>query len=58
MDVMAKIKRPVEDTTHPYASVKRFKEMVRAQKKRKKIEGEGLASKTFQFLEILALIQW
>jgi hypothetical protein len=48
----------VEDTTHPYASVKRFKEMVRAQKKRKKIEGEGLASKTFQFLEILALIQW
>jgi hypothetical protein len=57
MDVMAQTKRPAEDTTHLDANVKRFKEMVRAPKK-KKIKGEGLASKTFQFLKILVLIQW
>ncbi len=58
MDVMAQTKRPVEDATHLDARVKKFKEMAKALKeKKKKIEGGGLASKTFQFLEILALIQ-
>jgi len=56
MDVMAQTKRPTENTTHLDASVKRFKEMARARKKRKRIKGRGLASKTFQFLEIIALI--
>jgi hypothetical protein len=55
MDVMAQAKRPMEDTTHPNVSIKRFKEMARAPKKNR---GEGLAFKTFQFREILALIQW
>jgi hypothetical protein len=36
MDVMAQTKRPVEDTTHPDASVKKFKEMARAPKEKKK----------------------
>jgi hypothetical protein len=59
VDVMAQIKRPAEDTTHLDASVKRFKEMARAPKEKKKNQRRGgLASKTFQFLEILALIQW
>jgi hypothetical protein len=58
MDVMAQVKRPMEDTTHPDVSIKRFKEMARARKIRKRIEGGGLAFKTFQFLDILALIQW
>jgi len=35
MDVMAQTKRPVEDTTHPNASVKRFKEMAKAPKEKK-----------------------
>jgi hypothetical protein len=58
MDVMAQTKRPIEDTTHLDASVKRFKEMARAPKENKKNQSKGLASKTFQFLEILAFIQW
>jgi len=58
MDVMAQTKRPAENTTHPDASVKRIKEMAKAPKEKNKIEGEGLASKTFQFIEILVLIQW
>jgi hypothetical protein len=58
IDVMAQTKRPAEDTTHLDASVKRFKEMARTPKIKIKIEGGGLASKTFQFLEILVLIQW
>ncbi len=36
MDVMAQTKQPVEDTAHPDASVKRFKEMVRAPNEKKK----------------------
>jgi len=36
VDVMAQTKRPVEDTTHPNVSVKRFKEMARAPKEKKK----------------------
>jgi hypothetical protein len=36
MDVMAQTKRPAEDTTHPDASAKRFKEMARAPKEKKK----------------------
>jgi len=36
MDVMAQTKQPTEDTTHLDASVKRFKEMVRAPKEKKK----------------------
>jgi hypothetical protein len=36
VDVMAKTKRPVEDTTHLDTSVKRFKEMARAPKEKKK----------------------
>ncbi len=39
MDVMAQTKRPVEDTTHLDANVKRFKEMATAPKKKKRIEG-------------------
>jgi hypothetical protein len=35
MDVMAQTKRPVEDTTHPNASIKRFKEMARTLKEKK-----------------------
>jgi hypothetical protein len=34
MDVMAQTKWPVEDIFHPYASVKRFKEMVKAPKEK------------------------
>jgi len=30
MDVMAQTKRLMEDTTHPNANIKRFKEMARA----------------------------
>jgi len=36
VDVMAQTKRPVEDTIHLDVSVKRFKEMVRAPKEKKK----------------------
>jgi len=36
MDVMAQTKRPVEDTTHLNISVKRFKEMAKAPKEKKK----------------------
>jgi len=36
MDVMAQTKRPIEDTTHLDPSVKRFKEMARAPKEKKK----------------------
>jgi hypothetical protein len=36
MDVMAQTKRSVEDTTHFDANVKRFKEMARTPKEKKK----------------------
>jgi hypothetical protein len=36
VDVMAQTKQPVEDTIHLDVSVKRFKEMVRAPKEKKK----------------------
>jgi hypothetical protein len=36
MDVMAQTKQPVENTTHPDANIKRFKEMARAPKEKKK----------------------
>ncbi|KAH8936714.1 hypothetical protein BDL97_17G098800 [Sphagnum fallax] len=36
MDVMAQAKRPMEDTTHPDVSIKRFKEMARASKKNRR----------------------
>jgi hypothetical protein len=36
VDIMAQTKRPAEDTTHPDASVKRFKEMARTPKEKKK----------------------
>jgi hypothetical protein len=36
MDVMAQAKRPMVDTTHHDASVKRFKEMTKAPKEKKK----------------------
>jgi len=36
MDVMAQTKRPVENITHPNASIKRFKEMAKAPKEKKK----------------------
>jgi hypothetical protein len=36
MDVMAQTKRPAENTAHLDASVKRFKEMARAPKEKKK----------------------
>jgi hypothetical protein len=35
MDVMAQIKRPMEDIIHPDVSVKMFKEMVKAPKEKK-----------------------
>jgi hypothetical protein len=58
MDVMAQTKRPVEALlilTQTLRGSRRWRE---PQKKRKRIEGGGLVSKTFQFLEILAFIQW
>jgi hypothetical protein len=58
IDVMGQTKRSTEDITHPNVSFKRFKEMVKAPKEKKKIEGKGLDSKTFQFLEIPILIRW
>jgi hypothetical protein len=60
INVMARTKRPAEDTSHPVASIKRFKEMAKGpkRKEKKRTEGGGLDSKTFQFLEILVLIQW
>jgi hypothetical protein len=36
MDVMAQIKRPVEDTIHFDVSIKRFKEIAKAPKEKKK----------------------
>jgi hypothetical protein len=36
IDVMVQTKQPVEDTTHPDATIKRFKEMARAPKEKKK----------------------
>jgi hypothetical protein len=48
----------VKDTTHLDVSVKRFKEMAKALKEKKKNRRYGLDSKTFQFLEIPILIQW
>ncbi len=36
MGVMAQIKWPVQDTTHPDANIKRFKEMAKAPKEKKK----------------------
>jgi hypothetical protein len=36
MDVMAQTKQLTKDTTHPNASIKRFKEMVKAPKENKK----------------------
>ncbi len=36
MDVMAQAKQPMEDTTHPDVSIKRFKEMARAPKKNRR----------------------
>jgi hypothetical protein len=36
MDVMAQVKRPMEDTIHPDVNIKRFKEMVRASKKNRR----------------------
>jgi hypothetical protein len=36
MDVMAQVKQPAEDTIHRDISVKRFKEMARAPKEKKK----------------------
>jgi len=36
MDVMAQIKRLAEDTIHPDASIKRFKEMAKALREKKK----------------------
>ncbi len=36
MDVMPQAKRPMEDTTHLNVSIKRFKEMARAPKDKKK----------------------
>jgi hypothetical protein len=51
MDVMAQTKRLVEDTTHLDVSVKRLKEMARAPKQKRKVEGKG-----FQFFKILVFI--
>ncbi len=36
IDVMAQTKRPVDDTTHPDANVKRFEEMAKTPKEKKK----------------------
>jgi hypothetical protein len=47
VDVMAQTKWLLKDTTHINISVKRFKELTRAPKKKKKIKSRGLDSKTF-----------
>ncbi len=49
IDVMAQTKWPMENTTHPNASVKRFKEMRKPQKRRKWTKGGGLDSKLSNF---------
>jgi hypothetical protein len=56
VNVMAQIKQPMEDIDHPNTSVKKFKEMVKAPKRRKKVKAGGLNSKTFQFLKVVVLI--
>jgi hypothetical protein len=55
---MAQTKRLTKDITHLDISVKRFKEMAKAQKRKNKIKGYDLDFKTFQFLEISILIWW
>jgi hypothetical protein len=57
IDVMAQIKRPVKNSIHFDANVKRIKEMVKAPKEKKKVESGRLDSKTFQFLNILVYIR-
>jgi len=47
VDVMAQIKRPAEDTTHLDASVKRFKEMARAPKEKKKNQRQRFGFQNF-----------
>jgi hypothetical protein len=47
MDVMAQTKRPVEDTTHLDINVKRFKEMARAPKEKKKNQRQRFGFQDF-----------
>jgi len=47
VDVMAQTKRPMEDTTHPDANVKRFKEMVRAPKEKNKSQRQRFEFQDF-----------
>jgi hypothetical protein len=47
VNVIAQTKQSLEDTTYPDTNINQFKEMVRAPKKKKKIESKGLDSKTF-----------
>jgi hypothetical protein len=47
VDVMVQTKRSLEDTIHLDTNIKRFKEMTKAPKKKKKIESKGLDSKIF-----------
>ncbi len=47
VDVMAQIIRSVEDIIHYNRNIKRFQEMLKTPKKKKKVRGEGLDSKSF-----------
>jgi len=47
MDVMAQTKRPAEETTHLDANVKRFKEMARALKEKKRNQRQRFGFQDF-----------
>jgi hypothetical protein len=58
MDVMAQTKRAMEDTTHPNTSVKRFKEMARAPKEKKKNQRRRFGFQDFPIPRDSGPYQW
>jgi hypothetical protein len=58
VDVVAQTKRPAEDTTHPNVSIKRFKEMARAPKEKKKSRRRRFGFQDFPISRDSGLIQW
>jgi hypothetical protein len=57
IDVMAQTKRPTEDTTHPDANIKRFKEMAKAPKYKKKTQKQRFGFQDFPISRDLILIR-
>jgi len=47
VDVMAQTKRPAENTIHPNTSIKKFKEMARAPKEKKKNRRQSISFQDF-----------